>query len=180
MIYTLTLSPSLDYYMEVEDFTVGKINRSKHEQIKIGGKGLNVTMMLKEINVLSTAIICTSSFTGNEIKNELKTNDINFINIPVDGMNRINVKVLSNTETAINANGVFITKKHADYIIECLSKLQDGDYLVIAGNVPSNLSFNIYEYILTKIKNKNINLVIDVENNLLELLKFKPFLIKPN
>ena len=180
MIYTLTLSPSIDYYVKVKNLKLGEINRTNNEFIKIGGKGINVSFILKELNIPSTQVICTAGFTGDEIKQQLNNHNLNYIDIKVDGYNRINVKVLSQEETAINGNSLILNINHIENIIEKLNQLDENDMLVISGSVPSSLNLNAYEYILNKINTKKIKVIVDTEKELQSTLKYHPYLIKPN
>ncbi len=181
MIYTLTLSPSIDYYIILNELKKGKINRSQTEYIRIGGKGINVSKVLKELDIESIPVILTAGFTKDKIIEDLEYQKFNFHNIEVNGRNRINVKIQADEETAINTNGLFISDIHIKSIIEYLNKLTKNDYLVISGSIPNGVRRDIYEYIISQIDYNNVNIIVDAEKELLlNTLKYKPLLIKPN
>lgn len=182
MIYTLTFNPAIDYVMKTDSIITGTTNRSSREEIFFGGKGINVSVILNELGVKSTALGFVAGFTGTELENRLKAQGIktDFIRLK-NGMTRINVKLKSDCITEINANGPFIDKEDLNSLFQKLNKLTDGDTLILAGSIPSCLPENIYEEILSLNKNKSIRYVVDAEKDLLlNTLKYKPFLIKPN
>ena len=181
MIYTITLSPSLDYIMDLNQLSVGMINRSSKETIVPGGKGINVSRMLKTLNVDSIIMSFIGGFTGNKLQEELSKFGLKHDLIKINGDTKINVKVNSLSETAINANGPQIKLEDIDLLIAKLTTLNDNDYLVLAGSVPNCLSETIYADILSKLEDKKINIVVDTTNKyLINTLKYHPFLIKPN
>lgn len=182
MIYTVTFNPALDYIVTMDELKTGEINRTKSEQILAGGKGLNVSMVLKNLGVESTALGFVAGFTGKEIEDRL--NDFgcitDFIHIS-EGMSRINVKVMADVETEINGAGPVIGKENLDKLYDKLTKLQEGDMLVLAGSIPNTLPDSIYSDIMEKLSSKGIRFVVDATGDLLlKVLKYKPFLIKPN
>ena len=182
MVYTVTFNPAIDYCLKVENFEFGKTNRSKNEQMFFGGKGINVSLVLKELDTPSVAIGFVAGFTGAELENNLNKSGIStdFIHLK-NGNTRINIKLKGNVETEINADGPKIMPDEIDLLFEKLDKLKNGDTLVLAGSIPNSLQDDIYEKILRKLINKDIKIVIDATKNLLlNTLKFKPFLIKPN
>lgn len=182
MIYTLTFNPSLDYIMFFKTLSEGKLNRTTGEELFVGGKGINVSIVLKELGVESTALGFTAGFTGRAIEEILAKKGIHtdFVYLE-EGFSRINVKIKSDTETELNAKGPSIKECHINLLFSKLDKLGKGDFLILAGNVPSSLPQNIYEMILEHLSNKQVNFVVDAEKNLLlGTLKYKPFLIKPN
>lgn len=176
MIYTLTFSPSIDYYLTVREFKENIINRSTKEEFVIGGKGINVTKVLKELNVDSVAIGFISGFTGEYLKESLQKENIENYLIDASGNTRINVKILSDFETAINSNSLTIDNEALNILYKKINEINEGDYLVISGSVPKNIDL---EDIVKKIK-KQVKLIIDVDYNIIPLLKYHPFLIKPN
>lgn len=181
MIYTLTLSPSIDYFIEMDDLKIGEINRSKNEEYIPGGKGVNVSIVLNNLGVKTVATGFIGGFTGKYIKHEL--NDLGVSNdfIEISGLSRINIKINSKQETAINGSGININEKNILELIEKLKDLDSEDILVLSGNVPSNLKKDIYARILENIDNKNIKVILDTTKDyLLPALKFNPFLVKPN
>ncbi len=182
MIYTVTFNPSLDYIVRVEDFKVGQVNRTYYEQILPGGKGINVSIVLKNLGHDSTALGFMAGFTGREIQDELKGYGIgtDFINVK-EGISRINLKMKSNEESEINGQGPKITEADIEALYEQLDKLVSGDLLVISGSVPNTLPGDMYERIMSRLDGKGINIVVDATKDLLvNVLKYHPFLIKPN
>jgi len=181
MIYTLTLSPSLDYYLDVENFEKGLINRSKTETFKAGGKGINVSFILNQLGVESISLGFLSGFTGEEIERLLLKNHIKSDFVKTQGNSRINVKVNSDSETAINANGPHINDSEISQLLRKLNRLNPGDTLAICGNSPSTLPKDIYKKIMEVIKDKDVRTIVDATGELLlATLAYRPFLIKPN
>lgn len=182
MIYTVTFNPSLDYIIQVKDFTVGTINKTHYEKILPGGKGINVSIVLSNLGHDSTALGFMAGFTGKEIENRLKNYGCctDFIHVE-KGLSRINVKMKSNEETEINGQGPNITEENIEELYRKLDNIKDGDILVISGSIPSFLPDDIYERIMQRQAEKNVKIVVDATNNLLlKVLKYHPFLIKPN
>ena len=182
MIYTLTVNPSLDYIVAVDDFATGKVNRTVKETIKAGGKGINVSFVLKNLGFESTSLGFVAGFTGNEILNRIQekgiTND--FIMVK-KGNSRINVKLQSNEETEINGMGPDITKEDISLLYKKLDSLKEGDLLVLSGSIPSTLEQSFYSDIMEYLKDKKVNFVVDATRELLmKSLKYKPFMVKPN
>lgn len=181
MIYTLTLSPSIDYYLILDELKKGHINRSQTEYIRIGGKGINVSKVLKELEVESIPVLLTAGFTKDKIIEDLENHKFNYHSIEVNGINRINVKIQAKEETAINTNGLFISDYHINQIVDYFNILTKNDYLVISGSIPNGVRRDVYEYIISKLDYENINIIVDAEKDLLlNTLKYKPFLVKPN
>ena len=182
MIYTVTFNPSLDYIVKVNNFKLGAVNRTTREDIYAGGKGINVSIVLSNLGYKSKALGFTAGFTGNEIERRVneKGIDSEFIKLN-EGLSRINVKMKSNEESEINGNGPNITKEALDKLFSKLNTLESGDILVLAGSIPSSLPSDIYEKIMAFLKDKNIKIVVDATKDLLlNVLKYNPFLIKPN
>lgn len=182
MIYTVTFNPSLDYVVRVKDFKAGQINRTYFEEIQPGGKGINVSIVLKNLGHHSTALGFMAGFTGREIEEELKKFGIgtDFIEVK-EGFSRINMKMKSNEETEINGQGPKITDEDIEALYQKLDKLTAGDLLVISGSVPNTLPGDMYERIMSRLDGRGINIVVDAEKDLLvNVLKYHPFLIKPN
>ena len=182
MIYTVTFNPSLDYVITTEDFALGKTNRAKNEQIFPGGKGINVSIVLKNLGVESTAIGFTAGFTGEEIQRRLKEMGLRTDFLPVrEGMSRINVKLKSIEGTELNGIGPRISREETRMLFERLDRLQKGDFLVLAGSVPAGLPDTIYGEICGRMAPKGVELVVDAAGELLkQVLPYRPFLIKPN
>ncbi len=182
MIYTVTFNPSLDYIIRVDNLELGKVNRLNYENILPGGKGVNVSIVLGNLGHKSTALGFTAGFTGAEIEASMRNYgaECDFIHV-AEGMSRINVKVKSNEETEINGLGPKITDADVDALFAKLDELEAGDYLVIAGSVPSMLPSDMYERIMERLDGRGINIAVDAERDLLtRVLKYHPFVIKPN
>jgi len=182
VIYTVTFSPSLDYVVKVTNFQTGIINRTQEEFIYPGGKGINVSIVLSNLGVPTKALGFLAGFTGDLLQQLLcdTGSESDFIRLE-SGFTRINVKVFGNKETAINGQGPLIAPKHINILFEKISKLGEGDILVLSGSIPFTLSNTIYEKILGLIKGKSIKTVVDATGDLvLKALKYHPFLIKPN
>ena len=182
MINTITLNPSLDYIVKVDDFKVGHVNRTSKEGIYPGGKGINVSIVLKNLGVKNRALGFTAGFTGEEIEKLVANHGVDneFIRLE-KGMSRINVKLKSKEESEINGMGPDISKNDIEKLYEKLEALKAGDFVVLAGSIPNTLPDDIYETIMKDFKDKEINFVVDATKDLLlNVLKYKPFLIKPN
>ena len=182
MIYTVTLNPSLDYIMQVDTLVQNSVNRSSSEMLVAGGKGLNVSIVLKNLGIQSVTLGFVAGFTGEKIKEEVKkigcTDE--FIMLP-HGNSRINVKLKGSEETEINAGGPYISEESLNILFDKLVKLKDGDILVLAGNAPSSLGNDIYARIMSAVSNRDILTVVDASGEqLMNTLKHRPFLIKPN
>lgn len=182
MIYTVTFNPALDYVIRMESLKLGTVNRSSAEAVYYGGKGINVSTVLKNIGVDSVALGFVAGFTGKEIEEGVKNMGIatDFIKLP-EGMSRINVKIKAEQETEINGQGPAISMEKVEKLFEKLDRLEKGDCLVLAGTIPASLPSDIYEQIMDKLKDKEIRIVVDATKDLLlNVLKYHPFLIKPN
>lgn len=182
MIYTVTFNPALDYVVKVDHFTPGKVNRTVKEDIYYGGKGINVSAVLANLGYESTALGFVAGFTGEEIERGVKSLGFasDFIRVK-EGMSRINVKLKSNEESEINGMGPVITQEDTEKLFFKLDQLQKGDVLVLSGSIPSSMDDRIYEKIMARLEEKEIRIVVDAEKGLLlNVLKYHPFLIKPN
>ena len=182
MIYTVTFNPSLDYIVSVKDFRPGMTNRTSSELMLAGGKGINVSMVLKNLGYETTAFGFLSGFTGQEIERLLKEKGISteFIHIE-NGTSRINLKIRSDVESEINGMGPVIRKEDLELLYEQLDTLKDDDVLVLAGSIPSGMPQSIYRDIMSRLQSKRIKIAVDATKDLLlNVLKFHPFLIKPN
>ena len=182
MIYTVTLNPSLDYVMQTESFNLGVVNRTIDEEIFAGGKGINVSIMLKNLGINSIALGFVAGFTGDEIERRVGKYGINteFVRLS-DGLSRINVKLKSKLETEINAQGPKITEKDVALLYQKLDQLTSGDILILCGSIPASLPHDIYEKIVMDVQGREVLCVVDATKELLRnVLKYKPFLIKPN
>ncbi|MCK9170807.1 MAG: 1-phosphofructokinase [Treponema sp.] len=182
MIYTVTVNPSLDYIVDVENFKTGIVNRTTAERINAGGKGINVSIVLHNLGIDSVVLGFTAGFTGTKIKNMLSDQGITSDFIPVkSGMSRINVKLRSGEETEINGQGPEITTSDLACIFEKIDSLTDTDILVLAGSIPSTLPETLYMDIMKRMQWKKTKIVVDATNDLLRnVLQYHPFLVKPN
>lgn len=182
MIYTVTFNPAVDYVVRSGVMELGSVNRSNGEEIYIGGKGINVSFVLKELGLTSKALGFIAGFTGDAIKKgvEEKGIETDFVQL-ANGFSRINVKIKSTEETELNGQGPNISEADIAELFAKLEKVQDGDTIVLAGSIPNTLPSDIYEQILQHISNKKIKTVVDATGQLLmKVLPYKPFLIKPN
>lgn len=182
MIYTVTFNPSLDYIVSVDDFKLGLTNRTSSELILPGGKGTNVSTVLKNLGFESTALGFVAGFTGNEIVKRLNDMGIksDFISIE-NGISRINLKLKSIDGTEINGAGPDISEEKVNKLMDKLNQLKEGDVLVLAGSIPSSMSDNIYRGIMADLKDRGVMIVVDATKDLLlNVLEYHPFLIKPN
>ena len=182
MIYTVTFNPSLDYIVSVDDFKLGLTNRTSSELILPGGKGTNVSTVLKNLGFESTALGFVAGFTGNEIVKRLNDMGIksDFISIE-NGISRINLKLKSIDGTEINGAGPDISEEKVNKLMDKLNQLKEGDVLVLAGSIPSSMSVNIYRDIMADLKDRGVMIVVDATKDLLlNVLEYHPFLIKPN
>lgn len=182
MIYTVTFNPSLDYIVSVDDFTCGIVNRTTDEIIFPGGKGINVSMVLKNLGFENTALGFLAGFTGNRIQELLEEKGVRTDFISVEkGISRINVKLRSNEETEINGQGPAIAEADIKKLYEKLNTLSDGDILVLAGSIPDVMPGSMYMDIMRHLQNKDLKIVVDATKDLLvNVLQYHPFLIKPN
>lgn len=182
MIYTVTFNPSLDYIVSVDDFTCGIVNRTTDEIIFPGGKGINVSIVLKNLGFENTALGFLAGFTGNRIQELLEEKGVRTDFISVEkGISRINVKLRSNEETEINGQGPAIAEADIKKLYEKLNTLSDGDILVLAGSIPDVMPGSMYMDIMRHLQNKDLKIVVDATKDLLvNVLQYHPFLIKPN
>ncbi|WP_288885996.1 1-phosphofructokinase [uncultured Eubacterium sp.] len=182
MIYTITFNPSLDLNLTIDDLKISHTNRAKTEELLLGGKGINVSTVLKNLGMDNTAIFYAAGFTGDEIEKRVHDFGIKSECIKLeDGLSRINVKIKNIDGTEINGLGPNIPSEKVDELLEKLKKLKDGDVLILAGSIPSSMPNTIYSDILNIVSAKDIKVVVDATGELLlNTLKYEPFLIKPN
>ncbi len=182
MIYTVTFNPSLDYIVRADNFRLGIVNRTTYENILPGGKGINVSIVMKNLGHDSTALGFIAGFTGHEVESRLASYGVNsdFIEIQ-NGMTRINLKMKSNEETEINGQGPKISEEDIEKLYAKLDALKSGDMLVISGSIPNTLPDDIYERIMKRLDGRGIDIAVDATRDLLvNVLEYHPFLIKPN
>ena len=182
MIYTVTFNPALDYIVRLDTLAAGGINRVNYEQVLGGGKGINVSIVLANMGIRSTALGFIAGFTGEEIKRQLITKDVDFdfVQLP-EGFTRINVKIKADVETEINGQGPHISEAKQQELFRRLDSLREDDTLVLAGSIPNTLPDDMYERVMERLQGKGVRIVVDATKNLLmNVLKYRPFLIKPN
>ena len=182
MIYTVTFNPALDYIVNMDNLKLGETNRSTSEMILSGGKGINVSIVLKNLGFDNVALGFVAGFTGEEIENGTRKLGIttDFIHLK-EGLSRINVKLKASEETEVNGTGPIISEDELNALYGKLENLKKDDILVLAGSVPNTLPQDIYEKIMEMLQDKGIKIVVDATKDLLlNVLKYKPFLIKPN
>ena len=182
MVYTVTFNPAIDYVVHTGEMKLGATNRSEKEEMYFGGKGINVSIVLRELGIDSKALGFTAGFTGEAIEKGLSEMgiDADFVRLK-NGNSRINVKIKSTEETELNGQGPDIDEAAINALFAKLDKLSDGDTLILAGSIPSSLPSDIYEKILGRLSGRNIKTVVDATKDLLlNVLKYKPFLVKPN
>ena len=182
MIYTVTFNPAIDYVIKVDDLTLGKVNRTTREDMYCGGKGINVSNVLANLGIDSVGFGFIAGFTGDAIETGAKHLGFkpDFIRLR-EGMTRINVKIKSDEESEINGQGPDIHEDELEMMYQKLDTLKDGDILVLAGSIPNTLPEDVYEKIMERLQDRKIQIVVDATKDLLlNVLKYHPFLIKPN
>lgn len=182
MVYTVTFNPSLDYIVSVDSFELGRTNRTAGEQMLPGGKGINVSTVLKNLGIPNIALGFSAGFTGEEIKRRIKEMGLvsDFINLQ-NGYSRINVKMKDFDGTEINGQGPDISREETEKLFWKLDQMKEGDVLVLAGSIPKTMPDSIYSDILERLDGRGILSVVDATGELLlRVLKYRPFLIKPN
>ena len=182
MIYTITFNPALDYIVKMDEFNLGNVHRSNNEFVYAGGKGINVSIVLNNLGVKSKALGFIAGFTGEEIERRVREFgcDTEFIKLK-EGMSRINVKIKADVESEINGGGPNISSDALEELYKKLDTLTVGDILVLAGSIPKTMPTDVYERIMERLQEKNIKFIVDTTGeSLLKVLKYNPFLIKPN
>ena len=182
MIYTVTLNPSIDYVVHLDSFVDGITNRTTGEEYYFGGKGINVSSVLAELDLDSTALGFVAGFTGEAIENGVRNVRIttDFIHLR-EGISRINVKIKAGEETEINGQGPRIDDAALAQLMERIDAITDGDTIIISGSVPNTMPDDIYERMLERLQGRDVRIVVDATKKLLvNALKYRPFLIKPN
>ena len=182
MIYTITMNPSLDYFVTVEHLELGKTNRAASEHMLPGGKGLNVSAMLKNLGIDSTALGFAAGFVGKEIIKRIENQGIhNGLILLEEGNSRINMKIKNLEGTEINGIGPKIPEKELDKLLERVQQLKQGDFLVLSGSIPAGVPNDIYAKIMSMAARNGVEVIVDATGPLLqETLPYHPFLIKPN
>ena len=182
MIYTVTFNPSLDYIVSVEDFKLGLTNRTNSELLLPGGKGINVSTVLMNLGIESTALGFVAGFTGDEIVRRLEQMGVRngFIKIE-EGFSRINLKLKSIDGTEINGQGPVIGETKVQSLMTQLDELGEGDVLFLSGSIPASMPDDAYQKIMERLDGKGVQIIVDATKDLLmNVLPHHPFLIKPN
>lgn len=182
MVYTVTFNPALDYVVRMDGFQPGDINRTQSEEVQFGGKGINVSTVLRNLGIQNVALGFLAGFTGQALERGLRDSGIqtDFIWLP-EGLTRINVKIKAGEETEINGRGPAIPAAALEELFGKLDRLQNGDVLDLSGSIPASLPDDIYQNILARLEGRGILAVVDATRDLLcAVLPYKPFLIKPN
>lgn len=182
MTYTVTFNPAIDYVVHIEKLDLGLVNRSNKEKFFFGGKGINVSIVLNNLGIETKALGFVGGFTGQAIEQGVSAMGVatDFIHLQT-GNSRINIKIKSQLETDLNSQGPPIDQSALQQLFKKLDNINDGDTLVLAGSIPSSLPDSIYENILNSLKHKKIMVVVDATKDLLvNVLAYKPFMIKPN
>ena len=182
MVYTITFNPALDYVMNLASLRTDDINRTESEELYYGGKGINVSAILSRLGIDNTALGFLAGFTGKRLEQMLVKDGISCdFNYLKDGYTRINVKIKADTEIDVNANGPDVKAEDIKALMSKLDEIKQGDYLVLSGSIPKSLPDDIYQRIMEKLTGRGVRFVVDAEKYLLlNSLKYKPFLIKPN
>ncbi len=182
MIYTVTFNPALDYAVYLDRLEMGALNRTRGEELRCGGKGINVSIVLRNLGMDTVALGFLAGFTGQCIAAWLDQLSVqsDFIMLP-SGMSRINIKLKTGLETEINGQGPDIPPQALEELLVKLDRISRGDTLVLAGSIPASLPVDIYERILSRLSGRGIRCVVDASGPLLRnVLQYHPFLIKPN
>jgi 1-phosphofructokinase len=180
MIYTVTLNPSLDYYMYYDEIALGTLNRSKGEDIIAGGKGINVSLMLKRLGLDSCALVAAGGFVGDEIIRSLSESGIETVRISTEGNTRINVK-LSESHTELNGLGAVATERTKDELNSAIASITRGDIAVLSGSVCRGFESVVYRDIVSELKARGVITVVDASGELFKnAVESAPFLMKPN
>ena len=182
MIYTVTFNPALDYVVRMDELALGQVNRTVSEDVQLGGKGINVSWVLRELGHENVALGFVAGFTGKAIEDGLAAKGVatDFIHLPA-GLTRINVKLKAGEETEINGKGPDISAKALEELYHKLDALSEGDVLVLAGSIPVSMPSDVYESILARLEGKKVLCAVDATRDLLvNVLKYRPFVIKPN
>ncbi|MET3210276.1 UNVERIFIED_CONTAM: 1-phosphofructokinase [Paenibacillus sp. PvR008] len=181
MIYTVTLNPSIDYIVEVDDLKLGDLNRMKRDLKLPGGKGINVSRILYQLGADSTAIGFLGGFTGRFINDTLREESIKTNFVIIEDDTRINIKLKHGDETEINGLGPAIRELEADALVQKLSGLQKNDIVVLSGSIPPSLGGDFYDRLISVCQQTGAEFVIDTTGEaLMKALVHKPLLVKPN
>lgn len=181
MIYTLTLNPAIDLFIDMNELLPKKVNRSNYDDYQENGKGVNVSRILDRMGIESVAMGFIAGFTGNFIKNKLEESGIKTDFIQVDGITRVNVFLNAQEEFKIVNKGPEIPKEKTMEMLSQLKKLKNGDYLFVCGSLPRGIQDDIYEDIIKICKENGVKLILDTSSKkITEYLKYGLYLMKPN
>jgi 1-phosphofructokinase len=182
MIYTVTLNPALDYFMNYEELALGEVNRTGKTQISAGGKGIMESRMLSLVGAKSKALGFLGGFSGQYIKDFLNENQIDSDFTEIEDLTRINVKLKSQeSETSLDAAGPKLQESEINHFLEKFDHLKKDDIVVFAGTIPKSLGEDFYERLIAKVQKQKATFVMDVDGQkLLDSLPAHPLLIKPN
>lgn len=181
MYYTITLNPAIDMLTKVENFELGKLNRTGESDYVIGGKGINISLLLNNIGKESKALGFIAGFTGYFIKEELKKKGIKSNFVETKGFTRINIKLTTEQETEINSQSSKVAKENIKEFFDTLEELSDNDTVFLSGNIIPGMDSDDFAAIAKKVREKGAKLVVDSNKDMvLDTLKYKPFIIKPN
>ncbi|MFC4386271.1 1-phosphofructokinase [Gracilibacillus marinus] len=182
MIYTVTFNPAVDYVVQLDQFHQGEVNRSKYDYKEAGGKGINVSRVLRRLGLASDALGFAGGFTGKFVTDFLNEEKITHHFIELEEDTRINVKWKANEiETEVNGKSPTITNAHYEQFTEMLKKLQDGDIVVLAGSLPQSLQTDTYRTLVKMLHEHNVKVFLDTSGlALAEAIKAGPFFVKPN
>ncbi|CAM3927478.1 1-phosphofructokinase [Alkalicoccus chagannorensis] len=181
MIWTLTLNPSIDHFTELEDLQPGTTNRAQRQRYLPGGKGINVSTVLKNAGIPVRTIVCLGGFTGDYIQSYLENEGYQPVVIPLDDTTRINMKIHAAEETEVNGAAPAFTEADAAAVLNTVEQIPAGDVLVLSGSLPDTLSTDFYAGIIARARNKGIQTVLDTSGEALRKgMEAGPYLIKPN
>ncbi|MCH4083292.1 MAG: 1-phosphofructokinase [Olsenella sp.] len=182
MICTVTLNPSIDYVVSLDNLALGEVNRVRTEDMLPGGKGINVSVVLKNLGHPSRALGFVAGFTGAEVERMLADRGVDCDFVRLDhGRTRVNVKVHAREESEINGIGPAVGQEDLASLLQRLDGLGEGDFLVLAGSVPATVPHDVYQRMLARVAGRGVRTVVDAERDLLlDALPYGPFLIKPN
>lgn len=181
MIVTVTLNPSLDYIQFLPVFFNGGLNRCKKELVRAGGKGINVSLMLKRLGTDNVATGFAAGFTGEELMKELTDAGVTCKFVETNGLTRINVKIMADIETEVNGKGPDVSENDIDKLFHVLNAYKEGDIIVLSGSLASGLGSETYANMMKKLSKNGVRFVVDTTGDaLLKALAYRPFLVKPN
>lgn len=181
MYYTITLNPAVDMLTKAENFSLGKLNRTKEATFVVGGKGINISILLNNIKKKTEALGFVAGFTGDFIKNELNKLGVAYNFVETKGATRINMKLKTETETEINGQSSDVDEKNIQDFFKKIDNLTEKDTVFLSGNIIGGMTVDHFKEIAKKVSEKKATLVVDSNKELvLDTLQYKPFVVKPN